>query len=54
MYFKKILLDEAETWTCIKREESKLKALDMKFLRGIVGKTKRDRIRTHTLGKSSR
>jgi hypothetical protein len=41
MYFKKILLCVAETWTCTKREESKLQAAEMKFLRGIVGKTRR-------------
>jgi hypothetical protein len=38
MYFKKLLLYGAETWTCTKREESKLQAVEMKFLRRIVGK----------------
>jgi hypothetical protein len=45
MYFKKILLYGAETWTCIKREESKLQAVKMKLLRATVGKTRRERIR---------
>jgi hypothetical protein len=45
VYFNKILLYGAETWTCSKREESKLQAVEMKFLRAIVGKTRRDRIR---------
>jgi uncharacterized Fe-S cluster-containing protein len=31
--------------TCTKREESKLEAVEIKFLRGIVGKTRTDRIR---------
>jgi hypothetical protein len=41
VYFKKILLYEAETWTCTKREESKLQAAGMKFLRGMVKKKKK-------------
>lgn len=38
MYFKNILLHAAETCTCTKTEESILKATEIKFLRGIVGK----------------
>jgi hypothetical protein len=30
---------------CTKRQESKLQTVEMKFLRGIVVKTRRDRIR---------
>jgi hypothetical protein len=45
VYFKNILLCEAETWTCTVREESKLQAVEMKFVRAIVGKTRRKRIR---------
>jgi hypothetical protein len=45
VYFKKTLLCGAETWTCTKREESKIQAVEMKFLRAVTGKTKRDRIR---------
>jgi hypothetical protein len=41
-----LLLYGAETWTCTKRQESKLQADEMKFLRRIVGKTRRqERIR---------
>jgi hypothetical protein len=41
-YFKKILLlHAAETQTCTKREESKLQAVETKFLRAIVGRTRR-------------
>jgi hypothetical protein len=45
VYFKRILLHEAESWTCTKREASKIQAMEMKFLREIIGKTRRDRIR---------
>jgi hypothetical protein len=45
VYFKKILLHGAESWTCTKREEGKIQAMEMKFLRQIIGKTRRDRIR---------
>jgi hypothetical protein len=38
MYFKNILLYGEETQTCTKREESKLQAAEMKFLRATVGK----------------
>jgi hypothetical protein len=51
MYFKKILSYGADTWTCTKREESKLQAVEMKFLRAIVGKTRRERIRNTNLGR---
>jgi hypothetical protein len=39
------MLHGAESWTCTKREESKIQAMEMKFLREIIGKTRRDRIR---------
>jgi hypothetical protein len=45
VYLKKILLHGAESWTCTKREESKIQAMKMKFLREIIGETRRDRIR---------
>jgi hypothetical protein len=44
VYFKKILYG-AQTWPCTKREESKLQAAEMKCLRAVVGKTRRDRSR---------
>jgi hypothetical protein len=43
VYF--ILLYGAESWTCTKREESKIQAMEMKFLREILGKTRRDKIK---------
>jgi flagellar basal body-associated protein FliL len=39
------LLYGAESWTCTKREESKIQAMELKFLREILGKTRRDKIR---------
>jgi hypothetical protein len=45
VYFKKILLYGMKTWTCTKREEGKIQATEMKFMRALMGKTKRDRIR---------
>jgi hypothetical protein len=53
VYFKKILLYGTETWSCTKREESKLQAAEMKFLRGIVEKPGEVELETHTLGESS-
>jgi hypothetical protein len=37
VYFKKILLYGAETWTCTKKEERKIQAPKMKFFRSIMG-----------------
>jgi hypothetical protein len=37
-----ILLYGAETWACTKTDESKLQTVEIKVLRGIVGKTRRD------------
>jgi hypothetical protein len=45
VYFEKILIYGAETWTCTEGGESKLQPVEMKFLRGMVGKTMRNRIR---------
>jgi hypothetical protein len=46
VYFKNILLYGAETWSRSKREESKLQAVEMKFLRRIARKTRSGRIRS--------
>jgi hypothetical protein len=45
MYFKKLILYEVQTSTCTKREESELLAVEMKFLRATVGKTRKDEMR---------
>ena len=45
IYSKKILLYEAKTWTTIKRGESKIQAMEIMFLRGILEKARRDNIR---------
>jgi hypothetical protein len=42
--FKKILLYGEETLACTKRKESKLQAAKTTFLRGLVGKTRRESI----------
>jgi hypothetical protein len=34
-----------QTWTCTKREENKIQAVEMKFVKAIMGKIKRARIR---------
>jgi hypothetical protein len=55
IYFKNILLCGAERWTYSKREECKLQAVEMKFLRGKVNSVRRDRGRnTDFMGKSSK
>jgi hypothetical protein len=45
VHFKKVLLYGAETWTCTERDESKVQAAEMKFLRATVGETRRDGIK---------
>jgi hypothetical protein len=44
-YQKQLQRYTGETWTCTKRKKSNLQAVEMEFLRGILGKTRRDRIR---------
>jgi hypothetical protein len=44
-YQKQLKRYTAETWTCTKSKKSNLQAVEMEFLRGILGKTRRDRIR---------
>jgi hypothetical protein len=48
-----MLLYEVETWTCTKTEKSKLQAVEMNFLRAVVGKNRRDGIKNDTLGEST-
>lgn len=43
--FKSVLLYGSESWTLSKRMASKVQAIEMKFLRGVKGITKRDKIR---------
>jgi hypothetical protein len=45
MYIMKILLHGVETWRCLKTEGSKIQATEMTFLKAIMGKTERHRIR---------
>src|ERR1700755_2995869 len=35
----------AETWSITRRQESRIQAMEMRILRAIIGKTRRDRIR---------
>jgi hypothetical protein len=44
-YYMPILMYGAETWTWTKADISRLMTEDMRFLKSIKGKTKRDRIR---------
>ena len=44
-YFIPIMTYASETWTVTRREESKIQASEMKFLRSMLGKTRRDRVR---------
>uniref|UniRef100_A0A1W7R9N5 Endonuclease-reverse transcriptase HmRTE-e01 n=1 Tax=Hadrurus spadix TaxID=141984 RepID=A0A1W7R9N5_9SCOR len=50
-YYIPILTYSSATWTLGKREESRLQAAEMKFLRSMVGKTKRDRIKNEEIRK---
>jgi acyl-ACP thioesterase len=43
--YLKIILCVAGMWMCTEREESKLQAVEIKLLRAVTRKTRRDRIR---------
>jgi hypothetical protein len=44
-------VDDMETWICSKKGEGKLPAAEIKFLRGIVGRTRRNGIKnTYIMG----
>jgi PP-loop superfamily ATP-utilizing enzyme len=49
VYYKKICYKGDESWTCTKKVESKIQAMEMKCLRGILGKTKGDKIRNNDI-----
>jgi hypothetical protein len=53
VYFNNIVLYGAGPQTCTKRGESKIQAIEMKFLRVIMGMTKTERIRIAYIRKSS-
>ena len=40
-----IMMYGAETWSITRRQESRIQATEMRILRAIIGKTRRDRIR---------
>lgn len=46
---KPILSFGCESWTLTKQQESKIQAVEMKYLRGIKGVTKKDKIRSETI-----
>ncbi|KAL1447116.1 hypothetical protein WDU94_005460 [Cyamophila willieti] len=48
-YYIPILTYGAETWVMKTREESRVQAAEMRFLRSMIGKTRRDRIRNEII-----
>lgn len=49
LYFKPILTYASETWTMTKKDQSRIQAIDMKFLRSTIQKTRRDKIRNEEI-----
>lgn len=49
--FLPIISYSSESWTLSKKLESKIQAMEMRYLRKILGKTRRDRIRNITVRK---
>ena len=50
-YYEPILTYAAGTWTTTKRLESRIQSAEMKFLRSIEGKTRKDRVRNEEIRK---
>ena len=50
-YYVPIMTYAAETWTITQRDESRVQAAEMKFLRSMVQKTRRDRVRNEDIRK---
>ena len=50
-YYVPIMTYAAETWTMTQRDESRVQAAEMKFLRSMVQKTRRDRVRNEDIRK---
>ena len=48
-YYLPILTYGSECWTWTKKDLSRLQATEMRFLRGVLDKTRRDRIRNDTI-----
>jgi exonuclease III len=48
-YYVPVITYGAETWTMKKRDESRVQAMEMKFLRSMVGKTRKDKIRNEAI-----
>jgi hypothetical protein len=51
--FKLIVTSKTEIWALIKRNKSKIEAMDMTFFRSIEGKTRRGNIRNEILRKGA-
>ena len=51
VYYVPILTYAAETWTLTSRQESRIQASEMKFLRSMIGKTRKDRVRNEDIRK---
>ena len=49
MYYCPILTFAAETWTLTKRQENRIQASEMKFLRSMLGKTRMDKVRNENV-----
>ena len=50
-YYVPVMKYAAEIWTMTQRDESRVQAAEMKFLRSMVQKTRRDRVRNEDIRK---